>query len=273
MHYLYHGGGAGITEIHGPLTPPEDWGKTKSAAIRLLRARRQVLAADMLTRMPFEWVDATNFFNDEFTALQAIVSVEEYVSLQEARLNKTIEHPFEAIAQTISEICPQRPVVRFIVAQLDTEDETALHVPPPSPKITSEAVDGALADAELLLKSRGPASAVDRVHTAVHGYLRAAVSRTGNKAPPTASATDLLKLLREHDEGLRSLVEGSGEAKRIVMALATIVDAAGTLRNNSSAAHPSAQMLQRPEAMLTINAARTLIHYLDAKLASDPEES
>jgi len=50
------------------------------------------------------------------------------------------------------------------------------------------------------------------------------------------------------------------------MALTSIIDAAGTLRNNSSGAHPSESVLQRPEAMLVINAAKSLIHYLDAKL-------
>lgn len=107
----------------------------------------------------------------------------------------------------------------------------------------------------------------DRVHTAAHGYLRAAVERTGHGASPLASATDLFKQLREHDQRLRSHVEGSEHAKRIVMALASIVDAANTLRNTASAAHPSGQLLQRAEAMLVINAARSLIHYLDAKLA------
>lgn len=52
-----------------------------------------------------------------------------------AKLDKTIEQPFKAIAGTITEICPQRPLGRFVVAQLDT-DEDSLHVPPPSPRTT-----------------------------------------------------------------------------------------------------------------------------------------
>ncbi len=266
MFYLYDGGGASISEIGGPLVPDDEWRKTKTAASRLLVARRQTIAANLLERMPFEWVDATNVFNDTFSVLRAVVAVDQYVALQEASLNKTIEHPYKAIAQTISEISPNRPYVRFVVAQLDTEDDSSLRVESPSPKITSEAVDAALADAELLLRSRGPSSAVDRAHTAVHGYLRVAVERTGIEAGPHASATELLKQLRENDGRLRALVEGSEQTKRIVMALASVVDAASTLRNTASAAHPSMQMLQRAEAMLVINAARSLIHYLDAKL-------
>lgn len=55
--------------------------------------------------------------------------------------------------------------------------------------------------------------------------------------------------------------------RRIVMALATIVDAANTIRNTASAAHPAAQLLEAAEAMCVVNSARSLIHYLDHKLA------
>jgi len=203
--------------------------------------------------------------------LQVVVPVDEYVALQELKLNKTIEQPFESIASTISEVSPNRPFVRFVVAVLDTEEDSALNVAPPSPRITSEAVDSALADAELLARSRGPASAVDRARTAVHAYLRAAVVRTGVQPAVHASATELLKQLRERDPGLRALVDGGDEAKRIVMALASIVDAAGTLRNSSSSAHPTGSLLQRAEAILVINAAKSMIHYLDAKLQESGE--
>lgn len=266
MHYLYHGGGADITDIGGPLVSDDEWQRTRVAASRLLNARSQTIAANLLTRVPFAWVTADNFFGDEFSVLQAVVPVEEYVALQEAKTNKTIQHPFEAIAKTISEISPSRPFVRFVVVTLDSEDGSSLSVAPPSPKITSESVDSALADAELLARSRGPSSAVDRAHTAVHAYLRAALLRSGVEPGSRSSATELLKQLRDRAPRLQALVDGGEEAKRIVMALASIIDAAGTLRNNSSAAHPTASILQTPEAMLVINAAKSLIHYLDAKL-------
>jgi len=38
--------------------------------------------------------------------------------------------------------------------------------------ITSEVVFEALKDAEILLRSSGPKNAVDRAHTALHGYLK-----------------------------------------------------------------------------------------------------
>jgi hypothetical protein len=265
MQYLYHGGGADITELGGPVASEDDWLNTRGVVCRLLRARRQEVAAALLEKMPFEWVDGTNYFADEFSVLRAVVPVEQYVALQEAQLNTTIEQPFKVIAQTITEICPDRPYVRFVVTQLETAGDV-LRVVPPSPRITSEAIESALADAELLARSRGPGNAVDRVHTAVHGYLRAALERSGGTPAPLASVTELFKQLRETNEELRSMVTGAEATKKIVMALASIVDAANTVRNTASAAHPSGQKLEHAEAMLVINVARTLIHYLDAKL-------
>jgi hypothetical protein len=269
MHYLYHGGGAAITEVLGPVASQEEWDRIRAGAIRLLTARRHKLAASLLEQMPFEWRDATNFFSDEFTILKVEVPVEKYVALQEAELNKTIEHPFKAIADAITEISPDRPLVRFVVAQLDTEIGGAEDVAPPSPRVTSEAIESALADAELLARARGPEHAIDRVHTALHGYLRVALERVGVDASATAAATELFKLLRENDPGLRAAVVGGDESKRIVMSLASVVDATNTLRNTMSGAHPSSSRLSRAEAQLMINATRSLIHYLDEKLAGD----
>jgi hypothetical protein len=182
--------------------------------------------------------------------------------LSELQNDKTIEHPFKMIAETISEV---GTYVRFVVMELDTEEGTA-PVPVPSPQITTEAVERALADAELLLRSRGPEHAFDRVHTAIHGYLRAALERQGAVATQTASATELFKNLRDMYPALQDLGVRSSDMRRVISALATILDALGTLRNQASGAHPNATLLESPEAMLAINAARSLIHYLDDRL-------
>jgi hypothetical protein len=39
------------------------------------------------------------------------------------------------------------------------------------------------------------------------------------------------------------------------------------VRNNASVAHPNEQLLGRDEALLVINVGRTLLSYLDAKVA------
>lgn len=262
MKYLYHGGGASISELDGEVLAEADWVKVRAATLRLLRARKHTDGAAALERYPFELVQATNFFQDEFTALRLTATLDQYVELTEVEHNTALQQPFRRIAETISEI---GPYVRFIIMQLE-EHDGPMPVASPSPRITSEAVESALADAELLLRSRGPASAMDRVHTAMHGYLRVALERTGASANPTASATELFKQLRTGAD-VGEFASRSAEAKRIIMSLASIVDAANTLRNTASSAHPNESSIESPEAMLVINAVRSLVHYLDDRLA------
>jgi hypothetical protein len=50
----------------------------------------------------------------------------------------------------------------------------------------------------------------------------------------------------------------------MLRALASIIDAANPVRNMASVAHPSAQSLDEPEAMLVVNACRSILQYLDA---------
>lgn len=73
------------------------------------------------------------------------------------------------------------------------------------PTITSAVVERALADAETLLRQQGPTSAVDRVHTALYGYLLAACQGLGIELQDDATNTKLLKLLRKNHPALQSL--------------------------------------------------------------------
>jgi hypothetical protein len=49
--------------------------------------------------------------------------------------------------------------------------------------------------------------------------------------------------------------------------VAAILDALNPMRNRASVAHPNPTLLEQPEAMLVVNAARTILHYLDAGLS------
>ena len=50
----------------------------------------------------------------------------------------------------------------------------------------------------------------------------------------------------------------------ILRTMGARVDALGPLRNNASAAHPN-ELLEEPEAMLAIDAARTILRYVDQR--------
>lgn len=136
-----------------------------------------------------------------------------------------------------------------------------------TPRITSEIVTRALADAEALIASTGATSAVDRVHTAMHGYLIAVCGAAAVTPPSDASMTALFKLLRREHPKLSDLGPRSEEITKVLNACASILDAMNPVRNRASVAHPNQQLLADDEARLVISVSRTLLNYLDAKLA------
>lgn len=143
---------------------------------------------------------------------------------------------------------------------------TGPQVEQPSLRITSEVVERALLDAQELLRATGATSGVDRIHTALHGYLFE-VCRSANIATAAnASITELFKKIREKHAAFKDLLPRSDEILRVLRALATILDCFNPLRNNASIAHPNPVLLEKPEAMLVINTARTILHYVDEKV-------
>jgi len=74
---LYHAGGAGdFTILQDGLSHDQCRVLFENAA-RLLTARSQARAAEILRSVPFRVVAATNHFNDEFSMLHAVVPLDE----------------------------------------------------------------------------------------------------------------------------------------------------------------------------------------------------
>jgi hypothetical protein len=154
---------------------------------------------------------------------------------------------FLGIAQRLEAVCP---------------------VSSPDPIITSDVVERAISDAEALLASGGATSAVDRLHTALHGYLRAACDGAEIAYTRESSMTALFKSLRENHPAFAQLGPRAQDITQVMRAMSSIMDALNPIRNSASVAHPNSDLLDTPEATLAINAARTILHYLDAKLSA-----
>lgn len=135
-----------------------------------------------------------------------------------------------------------------------------------SPAASSAVVDHALKDATALLETRGPVSAFDRVHTALHGYLKDACLRIPVEVPPLATTGQILKLLRQHHPVLSDLGEQHDSLTKIMQGMSAVIEGLSTQRNKASLAHANDHLLGRDDAVLAINAAKTLIQFLDAKL-------
>src|SRR5438128_7747734 len=138
----------------------------------------------------------------------------------------------------------------------------------PVPTFTSDVVIRALDDAEALLQRGGPTSAVDRVHTSLHGHLQYLCA--GAQIPYSREDTmvALVKKLRQAHPKLQDLGPRANDVDKVMRASGSILDALNPMRNNASVAHPNTDLLGRDEAQLVINVGRSLLSYLDAKLAA-----
>lgn len=129
----------------------------------------------------------------------------------------------------------------------------------------SEIVRRALDDADNLMRTSGPQSAVDRLHTAMHGYLHSLCDETGITYGERPTMNQLFKALRTDHPGLADVGARPDEVNRVLQSMASILDALNPVRNNASVAHPNEQLIGEPEARLVINTVRTLLSYFESK--------
>ena len=146
-------------------------------------------------------------------------------------------------------------------------DLPAEAVTAPTLRVTSSTVERAIADAESLIRANGPTSGVDRIHTALHGYLIAVCEEAGIAHGKRPTTMELFGLIRDKHVAFRSAEARTNEIATILRSLSKLIDALNYVRKNTSLAHSNEQLLDEPEAFLMINVARTVLHYLDAKLA------
>ena len=139
-----------------------------------------------------------------------------------------------------------------------------------TPELTrpSEIVERALNDAEQLISGSGAVSGIDRLHTALHGYVKQACNEAGILPPEKdPDLTRLFKQLRERHPRFQAKGTREEDIGVLQNALASIVSVLNPIRNRASVAHPNDLLLNAPEAYLVVNCVRTLLHYLEAKLS------
>jgi len=137
----------------------------------------------------------------------------------------------------------------------------------PELTITSDVVERAIADAERLIQTNGATSGVDRVHTMLHGYLRAVCGEAAIEYSEDDTMGALLRRLRNEHDAFADLGPRADDVEKVLNSMGTIMHVMNPIRNRASVAHPNRELLDEPEAMLVIHSARTLLHYLDCKVS------
>jgi hypothetical protein len=264
MLIIYNTGNSQQIRLESQM-PPQYWDPIERAAIRFLRQRGNYQAADILQDHAFEMWEGSNNFGDQFELLYLKTSLDKYLEFEKKAegSNSHIEDSGKQIAAVLETL--NKPI-RFIAIDIDTDTDAQEAVSAPQLKITSDVVERALGDFEALAHSKGGAvSGVDRLHTTLHGYFEAVCNAEAIAYNEDSSITALFSLIRQHHPSLQRKAPGA-EADKILRALAQIVDVLNPVRNQKSMAHPSEDLLEEPEAVLVVNAVRTLLHYLNIKL-------
>lgn len=267
MPTLYHHSGASGYTVEGLAMTDAEWSRRLSQLERILTLRKQNEAVSLLRRLPWKVYVGDNHFHDEFEILYAYLETEAYVEAGGIESDENLRTAARVIASTYGEL--GMGYLRFVGFGLRKENE-ALPAPAPEPTITSATVRRALEDAELLVGQGRATSAVDRAHTALHGYLTERARRlsihVGGPGAARLSSAALYKRIRQAHSAFQTGPHAE-HAALVGQTLATVVDRMDTLRNNASVAHPNDDLLDEPEAQLVITAVWAILRYLDARLA------
>lgn len=119
--------------------------------------------------------------------------------------------------------------------------------------------------------TKGPGgyqSAVDRMHTALHGYLRATA---GVYDLDLASQADIVACWKSLVAAHPAFANLGLRHQEIHTALKSMTSSIGTLipiRNNASNAHPNDEILEHPEAVLVVNMTHTIALYVRSRINS-----
>jgi hypothetical protein len=243
--------------------PTEEWEGLKANAIQYLQAGKYSIDAEETLRDGgFALWKANNKSNKtgDFEVLFRTAKIPEYVAFE----RQYHDVRFTWVSRALDLLGHS---IWYIAVDLDASEEVK-SVQVPALKITSETVDRALNDAETLIRANGAASGLDRVHTAFHGYLQAVCEEANLTFTHDSGITFLFQLIRkEHPKLKFADYEAATRTEPIHRSMSKIVDTLDSLRNQNSLAHPNELLLGEAEAMLTINSVRTLLHYLNNKLA------
>ena len=263
MITLYQRGhGSSQCDLIKPAAPPEAFAKLRTAAIRMLRAKGREQAALLLETDSFELYESTNGFGDEFCALSKKAGIEDYASYTE----KSADTDFRSACRDMASVFEDLGFsVRFVIIELNPDTDVTPVIATPA-VVPVEVVKRALRDAEQLMATNGAISAIDRAHTALHGYLKWVCEQADNMpSSKDPSITELLKHAEKHPKLSLSAVH-SDKITRILKAFATALDAINQVRNRGSVAHANENLVDEADAMLAVNGVRTILRYLDERL-------
>ena len=149
-----------------------------------------------------------------------------------------------------------------IIVRMESSNVLVDNVVPKSP---SQVVRVALEDAEHLISRGSAPSAVAKTHTALHGYLKQMCDDESIVNEDNSSLPKLFKLLQANHSAFQSSGLHQEKIDNVGKGLATAIHSLNEIRNQATDAHANDELLDTCDASLSINAIRTIFHYVEEK--------
>ncbi len=189
--------------------------------------------------------------------------------IEALKIEKTIpkwrNQPKPGMFLNSSQANPQLSPLHILLQELIKTKGGTEQVAPvvvPELKITGSTINQAIHDAKILIDTQGAASAVDRVHTVLHGYLKQVCNEANITHAQDATLNQLINTLKLNHP---ILAIKNDNTDHILKSMSNIFDKLNPIRNSSSLAHANPVLLDHDEAMLVINTTNTILAYLNSK--------
>jgi hypothetical protein len=130
---------------------------------------------------------------------------------------------------------------------------------------TYDVINQALHDSEILIRNSNPSSGIDRIVTALHGYMENVLISENIAFKEDTSITGLYKIIRDNHSAFQISGHREEDISRILKTLSSIIDTLQPIRNRASLAHPN-ELLEKPESLLVINTTKTIIQYFEDRI-------
>lgn len=173
--------------------------------------------------------------------------------------------------QYINQILKNNNVQYEIVGDQLIQNAGSVATPELSESV-STTVMKALGNAKALIGNVDSSSAIDRAHTALHGYLVQLCTDNNITLPNDPTVSKAFKELRNLHPALQPSGNRSDEVTRVLHSFASSIDAFSTLRNKASLAHVN-ELLETPEATATVNAMYTIFRYIQDSIQRNNNKS
>lgn len=124
-------------------------------------------------------------------------------------------------------------------------------------------IQKAVDDATVFIRGGKYDSAVDRIHTAFHGYLRQLLTDHQIVYGREDSLSALYNKLHDYYGNNIQPPDVAARIKTIMRSGAGIINSVNELRNNNTIAHPNGPLIQEREAQLVIRLVNVIVDYIE----------